>query len=161
MKILFVSLMFMLLTACATQPKPHFEQAEELSINQYQTFSIEKLNVKGLHPDAMIKVGKAIKKGLEEKGLKFKWNNADLTVQYAVGVETIQNVGLKLYPVGSKIYTAHIVQDNHYATMIMNIVDESASKKVWLMSGSKKIDNLNRSQQQVDESIAKLLQNLH
>ena len=160
MKTLLISLMLILLSACASQPKSYFEQATNTSINQYKTFSIEKLNVRGLHPDAMVKVGKAIKKSLEEKGLKFEWQDGDLTVQYAIGVENIQNIGLKLYPVGSKIYTAHIVTDNHYATMMLNIVDEKASKKIWFMSGSKRIDNLNVEQDRVNEAFVEIFKNI-
>jgi len=160
MKTFIISLMLVLVSACATQPRPYFEQAEDTSIKQYKTFSIEKLNVKGLHPDGMVKVGKAIKNALEEQGLKFEWKGGELTVQYAVGIETIKNIGLKLYPVGSKIYTAHIVKDNHYATMMLNIVDEKASKKVWLMSGSKRIDSLEVEQESVNKAFIDIFKNI-
>ena len=147
-------------TACATQPKAHFEQAEGTSIAQYKTFSIEKLDVKGLHPDAMVKVGKAVKQALEQKGLSFVWEDGDITVQYAVGVKSVQNLVLKHYPVGNQIYTGHLLEDNYYATMILYLVDEEAKKQVWMMSGSKRIDNLDSSQEQVNQTIQAVFENL-
>lgn len=159
MKILLSILFASILTACATTPKVHYVQADEAQAADYKTFSIEKIAAKGLNPKAMATVSKAIKHALQVKGMTYQENNADLLVEFGIGIKQVQEVRLKVIPIAGTTYTGHILEDSTYATLLINISDTQNQKHLWHMSGSRKIEKTNRSQSDINEDFVNLLNN--
>lgn len=163
MKTFLYVVLVLITTACANQPSAYYKQADQTSIANYKTFSIKKLDVKGLHPDSMIRVGKAVKHALEKKGLKYVSEGGELLVRYAVGVEIIKEVDVKIHPAGSSVYTNHIVEDSLYVTLVLGISDtrdpQVDPNVIWFMSGSKKVDDLSKPQEQINQKFESIFAN--
>lgn len=160
MKLLIPLLFALLITACSSTPAgPRYQQAYDVHVEDYKTFAIEKIDVKGLNPEAMLKVGKAIKHALEARGLTYQKDNAELLIEYGVGIKHVQEVKLKVIPIGGNTYTDHTLEDSNYGTLLISASDTEKSKHVWYMSGSRKIENMDRSQDEVNEDFVGLFSN--
>ncbi len=147
------------ISGCAMQPVPAYQQSEGSHRSDYNTFTIKPVLVKRNSQLASKKIEIAIQYALQQQGLNFVKEGGQLSVEYGFGLKSIQELELKMYPVGSKMYTGHILNDALYATLVVNIVDVTQNKSIWLMSGSRKIDEMKRSQQQVNDKFVSLLSN--
>ena len=79
MKQLIVILLSLWLTACASHQALHVRQAPGSHAEDYKTFSIQAIDkARGLNLPAMVKVGKAIKYALEQKGLTYVEQNGEI-----------------------------------------------------------------------------------
>lgn len=159
MKILLSLMLTAFLAACSSTPNARYLQADEVTAADYKTFTLEKIDAKGLNPDAMLVAGKAIKFALESRGMTYQKENAELLIEFGVGIKQVNEVQLKVVPIGGATYTAHTLQNNQYGTLIINISDALKTKPIWYMSGSRKIENMNRSQEEINQDFIGILSN--
>ena len=153
--LIFVSLLF---TACASQTGMDYTQAESVSINQYSSFSITPLKIKGHNSKTELAVEIAIKSALVNQGLIYSEKNADLDVQYAAGVKSTRAVDLKPVSIGSGVYTSHDVVSQTRATLVINIEDTKTNENVWRSSGSRTIREGKIPQPAINSEFAKIFQ---
>lgn len=155
----FVALLLtVFLTACAS-PALNYTQSDDLSIAQYKTFSVKTLDIKGHNSKTEKVVDIALRDALEKRGLTYSQDNADIEVQYAVGVKSTQAVDLKPVSIGSGVYTSHNVVANTRATIVINIHDTKKNENVWRASGSQTISSDEIPQSAINEEFANILQN--
>lgn len=159
MKILLSLMLTAFLAACSSTPNARYLQADEVTAADYKTFTLEKIDAKGLNPDAMLVAGKAIKFALESRGMTYQKENAELLIEFGVGIKQVNEVQLKVVPIGGATYTGHTLQNNQYGTLIINISDALKTKPIWYMSGSRKIENMNRSQEEINQDFIGILSN--
>jgi hypothetical protein len=157
--LLLVSVLFV--TACAHQPNLHIEQLDASIQTDYQSFNISSLTLKGQNIQENDKIELAIRTSLEQKGMSYSTNDAQVTVQYALGIKKIQNVDLKPIVVGSGVYTSHLIKDEKYATLLINIRDNKQQKNIWRLSGSRRIDDEQLPQGKINEKFSELLENFN
>lgn len=155
--LLLASVLFV--TACAHQPNVHVEQLDTAKQADYKSFNISSLTLKGQNIQANEKIELAIRTSLEQKGMHYSATDAQVTVQYALGIKKIQNVDLKPIAVGSAVYTSHIIKDERYATLLINIKDNKQQKNIWRLSGSRRIDDEQLPQEKINEKFSELLEN--
>jgi len=159
LRFLMLALISTLITACASQPAMNYKQADAASLSQYSSFSIKPLQIKGHDVKNEKVVEIALRSALEERGLIFSENNANLEVQYAVGVKSTQSVDLKPVSIGSAVYTSHDIVSNTRATVVINIQDTKTNQNVWRSSGSQTIREGKIPQVDINAEFAKILQN--
>lgn len=155
---LFLSLV-LFLTACASQPVPYFQQADSVKRSDYKTFSIKPVVVKSNSQVTTGTVEVAIRYALEKQGLIYDKDSKELLVEYAVGIKSVKELEFKYVPVGAGVYTGHTMKDAKYVTLVMNIQDLVQQKSVWTWSGSRKVEELKRTQQDVNNKFVELLNN--
>jgi len=152
-------LSILLLSACAHQPNIHFQQVDSAKQGDYQTFNITSLPLKGHTHLANAKIELAIRTYLVQKGMTYSAKDSQMTVQYALGIKQIQNVDLKPISIGAGVYTSHLVRDETYATLVINIRDNAQKENIWRMSGSRKIDDEELPQATFNKKFSEILEN--
>jgi hypothetical protein len=152
-------LSILLLSACAHQPNIHFQQADTAKRSDYQTFNIASLPLKGHTHIANEKIELAIRTHLEQAGMSYSAQDSQMTVQYALGIKKIQNVDLKPISIGTGVYTSHLVRDETYATLVINIRDNAQQENIWRMSGSRRVDDEQLPQETFNKKFSEILEN--
>lgn len=152
MKVIFTLFVVLCLSGCAAQQALTVRQAPGSHAQDYKSFSIQVINkARGLNLPAMVKVGKAIKYALEQKGLMYVEQNGELLVEYGVGLRNTNEVNLHFYPAGMTMRTQHDVEEATIAKMVININDVKQKRSIWLVSGSAKVDDEEKSQDEINK----------
>lgn len=157
-KVFPITILLVLLSACASSG-PVFQQLANTQAADYKTFSIKKIDTQGLNPEAMVKVGQALKYALEARGMIYQAEHGELLVEYAVGIKQVNEVRLEVIPIAGSSYTDHIMENNRYGNLLISLSDAKTSKQVWYLSGSRKLDNMQSSQAEINSNVVKLMQN--
>ncbi|UTW49644.1 DUF4136 domain-containing protein [Bacterioplanoides sp. SCSIO 12839] len=153
MKLLAAFITACFLIGCSANAPLDYRQSPDRHAADYQTFTLKSIdNVKGTTPQAMGKVGQAIKFALEQKGLKYVDQGADLLVEYAVGVKNTQKLNMQYYPTGQGMYTRHDVASAKIAKLVININDVADKRSIWLTSGSSEIAQEEKTQDEINQA---------
>lgn len=160
MKILSLLMLAIALVACSTTPVLQYRQAPDSHAADYQTFSIQAIQkARGLNMPAMVKVGKAIKYALEQKGLRYVEQGGELLIEYGVGIRNVNSVNMHFYPQGLGTRTQHDVESATIAKMVININDVEQQRSIWLTSGSARINGEDKSQQEINAEFIGIFSN--
>lgn len=149
-----------LLAACSVNAPMDYRQSPDRHAADYQTFTLKAIDhVKGTTPKAMGRVGQAIQYALEQKGLRYVDNDAQLLVEYAVGVKNTQKLNMQYYPTGQGMYTRHDVASATVAKLVININDVADKRSIWLSSGSSEITQQERTQEEINQVFVTIFKN--
>jgi len=126
----------------------------------YRTFSIRPLTVRSKSKNTKQKINTAIMLALKDKGLRLVNDNADLEVQYILGVKKEDE--LELEPIEGRQARVEFTKNGNKELIVLmiNIIDTSSGKPIYRISASKKSSVFEESQGNLNMGIASLLKPL-
>jgi len=133
---------------------------KEAAFEHYQTYTIKPLKAKSNTEATTQKVNMALMMALDNKGLRLVDHDADLEVQYALGIKREESLKLESVSGKPERFDYMSSDDKEYTTLMINIVDLTTEKAIFRIAATKKKSVYLESQRQLNDGISALLQSL-
>ena len=145
----------------ATKHAPsEFVMNDKAPFDHYHTFSITPLTVRAKRPDTQKRINAALISALNARGLELKTEDADIEVQYVLGLKVEEGLALQAVE-GKHSNIEHFIPDTKEQAMLMlNVLDGHTKKPIFRISAVRKVADFHENQQQLNAGIANLLEKL-
>lgn len=135
----------------------------ELAINEnapfssYSTYTISPLKVKARTEETKQKINMAIMMAMDDKGLSLVEDNADVDIQYALGLKVEEGMGLEPINGQSSETTAIKSENKEYSTLVINVMDVDTRKSVFKLAFNKNKHGYEESQSELNAEMKLLM----
>jgi len=138
--------------------KSEFTLDRKAPLEQYATFRVSPLKVKGGRADAEAIFSEAIRYGLEAKGLRQVASDPDLDVQFVFGIKKTK--GLSLQPIADEgeSFDQYQPETERHAMLVVNAVDARTHKPVYRLTASRRETDDHLPQIEVNRILSNLLE---
>ena len=152
---LILSLLFVLLAACASAPA-NISVSPNADGHQ-STFFIQAVRAPGHREDLEDRFDLAVRRALEAKGYRYQDRSGELRVIYAVGLDSQTGVIQRPVVTGAGVMTQTQIADQEEARLALRILDEASGTVLYQAQVARQLHDPTLTQQAVDVGIARLL----
>lgn len=137
--------------------KSEFTLDKKAPFDQYETFRVSPLKVEFRDENDENIATEAIAYALKAKGLREVTGQADIQVQYVLGIKS--TVGLGLEPVADEgeSFNKYQPETEEHAMLVVNIVDSRTRKPVYRLTASRKLSDHRYDQDGLNRQFEKML----
>lgn len=142
------------------------KDSSELVINKmapfdhYHTFSITPLTVRSKNPYAKKKINNALVSTLTARDLKLKPQDADIDVQYVLGIRVEEGLALESIEGQQTNFEHFLPKTKEQAMLVINVMDNHTKKPIYRITAVRNVTEFNESQQLLNTGMAELLKKL-
>lgn len=137
-----------------------FVISDSAPFDHYHTFSIQPLTVRAKRSDTKRRINTAIIYALGQRGLELKTTNADIEVQYVLGLKVEESLALEEIEGQQNNFDHFIPETKEQAMLVINVLDNHSKKPIFRITAVRRVDDFHESQEQLNKGIAMLLTKL-
>ncbi len=139
----------------ATQSGLEISYDHDAQFEDYKRFRIQPLKVDDeQRPDQVKLLSKAILAALEDKGLSYQNDNADIVVQYLYKLNDIDGPQLESTKLKRRTLSDRLTVLKKDATLTINIRDVSADADIWRLTVTRRLSDKLQTQEDYNKDIA-------
>jgi len=133
---------------------------ERAPFDHYHTFSITPLTVRAKHPDTKKKINHALIHALNSHGLHLSSHNADIDVQYVLGLKVEEGLALESIEGKQSNFEHFIPETKEQAMLVINVLDTRSKKPIYRITAVRKMADFGEPQASLDAGMTALLKDL-
>lgn len=128
--------------------------------DHYHTFSISPLTVRAKRADTKKRINTALISALNARGLELKSQDADIDVQYVLGLKVEESLALEAIEGQQNNFKHFIPETKEQAMLVINVMDNHNKKPIFRITAVRQVNDFNENQAQLNKGIAMLLAKL-
>jgi len=137
--------------------KSEFTINKTAPFDQYETFRVSPMKVEFRDEKDEGMVNEAIAYGLKVKGLREVSGQADVQVQYALGIKSTTGLGLEPVADEGESFAQYKPETEEHAMLVINIIDSRSRKPVYRLTASRRLSDHRYEQDGLNRQFEKLL----